>query len=353
MRKLIRTIPVLLILLAGYLLLWPVPIDPAIWKPPPAPAMDGEYTPNEYLRKVKRVDLDDGRGPEDVAVDTQGRVYGGLEDGRIMRYDAALNQWERFCDTGGRPLGLHFDAAGNLIVADAVAGLLAVNPSGSVTVLATEAENRPFRFTDDLDIGPEGTIYFSDASYKFGHHHWKADALEHRPNGRLLAYDPVSQRVRVLLGGLYFANGVAVSPDGSFVLVNETWKYRVTRYWLKGEKAGKRDFFITNLPGFPDGISTGKDTFWVALASPRNKQLDTLADKPFLRKIVARLPAFMQPKEQRYAFVLGLDMGGKVKHNLQDPRGERFSMITSVQEHDGRLYLGSLKLPAFAHVEVP
>ena len=36
-----------------------------------------------------------------------------------------------------------------------------------------------------------------------------------RPNGRLLAYDPDREETRLVLGNLYFVNGVAVSPDQS------------------------------------------------------------------------------------------------------------------------------------------
>jgi len=352
-KKLISAIPLLLILLAGYLLLWPVPIEPAAWQAPEAPSLEGIYAPNRKLAEVTRIRLREGRGPEDIAVDVRGLVYGGLEDGRIVRYDPDAARFEKFTETGGRPLCLHFDASGNLIVADAVRGLLSIDEGGTLTVLATEADGEPFGFTDDLDVGPDGTIYFSDASRLLGHRQWKLDALQHRPLGRLLAYDPGTRQVRTLMPSLCFANGVAVDPDGRFVLVNETWTYRIWRYWLQGERAGESEILIENLPGFPDGISAGTDTFWVALASPRNARLDSLADKPFLRKVVARLPGFLQPKERRYAFVLGVDGDGRVTHNLQDPDGERFSMVTSVQEHDGRLYLGSLKQPAFAFLERP
>ena len=95
-----------------------------------------------------------------------------------------------FARTDGRPLGLHFDANGHLIVADSEKGLLSVDPSGVVAVLATEHGGKPFGVTDDLEVGPDGVIYFSDASWKFPFSGYKLDLMEHRPNGRLLAYYP-------------------------------------------------------------------------------------------------------------------------------------------------------------------
>ncbi|CAM2010136.1 SMP-30/gluconolactonase/LRE family protein [Acanthopleuribacter pedis] len=340
--------------LLAYLCFWPVPLDPAVWEAPAPPAMTGVYAPNQLLRGATRFELDDGLGPEDIAVDAEGRFYGGLEDGRIVRFEADGGGHSTFADTGGRPLGLHFDAAGNLIVADAYKGLLQVDPAGAVTVLAIEADGVPLGFTDDLDIGADGTIYFSDASVKFRFHQYKIDGLEHRPNGRLLAYDPATGAVRTLLEELYFANGVAVSPDQSFVLVNETWKYRIKRYWLQGARAGEAEILIDNLPGFPDGVSSnGRDTFWVAMASPRNTLVDRLAPYPFLRKMVVRLPEAVQPKPAHYAFVLGLDGRGRVTHNLQAPSGKPFAHITSVEEHGGYLYLGSLHETAAARIAAP
>ena len=87
-------------------------------------------------------------------------------------------------------------------------------------------------------------VYFSDASEKFGVHDYRADLFEHRPHGKLLRYDPSSKILTLLLDGLYFANGVAVSPDGQFLLFNETYDYSVSKYWLQGPKAGKREKMI-------------------------------------------------------------------------------------------------------------
>src|ERR1051325_755241 len=109
---------------------------------------------------------------------------------------------------------------------------------------------------NDLDVAADGTIYFTDGSSKFALANYKADILEHQGNGRLLAYDPKTKTTRTLMKDLCFANGVAVSPDQSFLLVVETGKYRIHRYWLNGPKQGQSEIFIKNLPGFPDGISS-------------------------------------------------------------------------------------------------
>jgi len=54
----------------------------------------------------------------------------------------------------------------------------------------------------------------------------------------MLEYDAYNRakETKVLLDGLAYANGVAVSKENDFVLVVETARYRVWRYWLSGEK---------------------------------------------------------------------------------------------------------------------
>ncbi|HXC71398.1 MAG TPA: SMP-30/gluconolactonase/LRE family protein [Pyrinomonadaceae bacterium] len=327
----------------AYLLFAPVPINPAAWTPPAAPALTGQYERNSRLSTVQKLSLGDGHKPEDVALDADGKIYAGFEDGRIMVLQPDGTQPRVFANTGGRPLGLIFDRDGNLIVADAIKGLLSIAKTGDIKVLATEADGEKFGCLNDLDAGADGTIYFTEASHKFPMSQHVEDLLEHQPNGRLLALDPHSQRPRTLVRDLYFANGVAVSPDQSFVLVAETGKYRIRRHWLKEPKIGQTDVFIDNLPGFPDGISSnGKDKFWLALVTPRQALVDRMLPHPFVRKIVFRLPDFLRPGPERYSFVLGLDSNGRVVDNLQNGSRDCYSQIANVVERNGTLYFGSI-----------
>lgn len=331
----------------------PSPVDPAAYFPKVATALTGVWQANEALTEAKLWAKGEITGPEDVAADQQGRIYGGLKNGDIVRVDSD-GTTSTFANTGGRPLGLHFDAEQNLIVADAIKGLLRISPAGDIETLTTEAEGVPFGFTDDLDITRDGLIIFSDASSRWGIEDYKQDALEAKPYGRLLAYDPQSKVTAVLLHNLYFANGVAISADDAFVLVNETWRYRITRYWLKGEKKGQHDIFIDQLPGFPDGISSNKQgVFWLALAAPRNPMLDGGHPYPWIKKQMAKLPKFLQPQAQPYGFVVGLNEQGSVLITLHDTKGVNLSEITSVEQVGDRLLLGSLSADRIGELRNP
>jgi sugar lactone lactonase YvrE len=151
-----------------------------------------------------------------------------------------------------------------------------------------------------------------------------------------------------------FANGVALGPGDEYVLVNETLAARITRYWVRGPKAGQSDTFASSLPGYPDNLTyNGSGVFWVALPSPRKSALEALAGWPWLRKVVQRMPPQLrEQKLGRMAWVLGFNTEGQELHNLQDPT-ERYGPVTSVIETNGRLYFGSIGTNAIGWAPVP
>ena len=317
------------------------PIDPVAYTAPEKPEMTGVLEPNDFLQNAELLAQGKVNGPEEIAVDEQGRIYFGTPTGTISRllFNGVI---ETFTETGGRPLGMKFDQKGNLIVADANKGLLSVNPQGSIMILATSADGVPFKFTNALDIAKNGTVYFTDSSDQYSIKDSLFDMLEARPHGRFMRYDPDTATVTVLMRELNFANGVALSGNEDFVLVSETYQYRIHRYWLVGPKSGKSEIYIDNLPGFPDNISfNGKDKFWLALSTIRSGLLDTLHKYPILKSLLIKLPVSLWSRHKRYGFVVALDERGNMIETFQDPDGKHLYDVTSAQEYAGYLYLGS------------
>ncbi|MGJ8670990.1 MAG: SMP-30/gluconolactonase/LRE family protein [Oceanococcus sp.] len=340
-----------LLLAVLYLCFWPVEIDPAAWQPSLAPLDDPRFAQNSLLQAAHPLAAGVGLGPEAVNVDAQGRVVTGFVDGRVMRFAADGSHPELLADTGGRPLGLDFASNGDLIVTDAIKGLLRIPESGKWMVVANQAEGVPLGFADDVVVSSQDVAYYSDASVRFGVHKVMQDFFEHRAHGRILATDLKNGDTRVLLDGLHFANGVALGPGEGYLLINETAEYRVWRFWLKGARAGQREIFIDNLPGLPDNITYNDDgLFWLALYAPRAKNLDALLPHPFLRKIIWRLPKALHPMPVKHGFVLGLDLQGEVVHNLQDASDDAFAPITSARQAGNYLFLGSLSAPSMARL---
>lgn len=142
---------------------------------------------------------------------------------------------------------------------------------------------------------------------------------------------------------LHYANGVALSRAEDFVLVCETFRYRIVRYWLKGPRRGTHEIWADNLPGFPDGVSGNRrGTFWLALFTVRKDLLDRMHPHPWAKNLMARLPRYLWPKPRPYGLVLAMDETGRIVRSLHDPDGVHLQTVTSVQEHEGFIYLGSL-----------
>jgi sugar lactone lactonase YvrE len=325
--------------LSGYLLFWPTGLDPEAWQPPAL----ARWPSNQALagRQLLHPEL---VGAEAVAIDSTGRAVTGLADGRIVRFAPGGGDAEELAHTGGRPLGLAFDPQGRLVIADAVRGLLALDPGGAVHVLVDQHEGKPLRLVDDVVVARDGTAYFTVASDRFSLHEFKLDILEHRPRGRVLAYDPRTGAAELIADRLYFANGIALGPDEAYLVVSETSSYRVRRIWLRGDRRGEMEILVDNLPGFPDNItwSAERGVFWLAIGAPRDRTLDRLGPRPFLRRVIARLPVALQPAPVRHAYALAFDPEGALVHDLQGVGEAVPSMMTSVIEHQGQLYLGSL-----------
>ena len=358
MRRFLLALASVVVMLLGYLLFWPVPIAPVAWEAPDSPGFVGVFARNERLSTMEMVPTANEHAPEAMAVDAAGRLYAATEAGWIVRLDSTGANPARWVNTSGRPLGMTFDAAGTLWVADGVRGLLAIDTAGVMRVAArTTSAGDTIRYADDVDVARDGRVYFSDATTKFYPPRWGGleasllEILEHRGHGRLLEHDPATGQTTELTGGLVFANGVSLTHDETGVLVNETGSYRVLLVERDGPGRGAMRPFIDALPGFPDNIKRGANgRYWLSLISPRNALVDRLAGRPFLRKAVRRLPPWIRPAPVNYGHIVAIDTTGRVVESLQDPSG-RFPSLTSVLEVPGWLYLGSLSASTAARIK--
>lgn len=355
LKKIGITLAALVALGLAYLLAWPVPIAPVAWEAPPQPGYQGVHTPNQRLAHLQMIDLHGETGPEHIAIGKDGKLYTTVASGNILRMAPDGSGQQVFANTGGRVLGFDFDAAGNLIAADAVKGLLSIAPDGKVQVLADSVQGDPIRYADAVVVAKNGKMYLSDASTRFAPKDWGGtfeasvlDILEQSATGRILEYDPATRTTRVVAQGLSFANGVALSSDEQHLFVNETGKYRV---WKIAVGASNLDVaqggeqarvLLDNLPGYPDNLMRGLDgKIWLGFAKPRNPTIDGMAAKPWLRALTLRLPRSTWPIPKAYGHVIAFTEDGKVVADLQDPSGA-YPETTAITETVDRLYVQSL-----------
>ncbi|KAK7266762.1 hypothetical protein RIF29_19417 [Crotalaria pallida] len=282
------------------------------------------------------------KGPEDLAYDEKkGVIYTGCEDGWIKRVTVSESVVHDWVNTGGRPLGLALGKDGELIVADAYQGLLRVNTKGEIELLANEAEGLKFKLTDGVDVADDGTIYFTDASYKYSLHDFYFDIVEGKPHGRFMSYNPATKKTTVLASNLYFPNGVAVSPDQHSVIYCETVLRRCRRYYIEGPKKGKIGEFCHDLPGMPDNIHyVGQGQYYIAIASSLTPQWDLVLRYPFIRKAAAMVAKYVgRIHMEKNGGVVVVDLEGNPTEHYYDPE---LALISSGIKIGNHIYCGSL-----------
>jgi sugar lactone lactonase YvrE len=337
-----------------------VPRPPAPWLIRPVklpattpPPLTGAWSPADTrLDDVELLPLPHGHGPEDVAVGPAGHVYSGTHEGQIWRWppDAhAGSTPDLIADTGGRPLGIEVDPRdGSLIVCDAYRGLVRVTGDGTITSLTHRAGGSRILLCNNAAVARSGVVYFTDSSNRFPVSHWRRDLLEHRPNGRVLAYDPASRRTDLVAEGFHFPNGVALTPDEDALMLCETVSHRLVRLSLPDGAVE----VLCDLPAYPDNMSSAGDgTYWIALASPRVARAEKLLPHPALRRIVAVLPTRLQPQPLPHVIAARVDGAGSVLRTLHGPAG-RYTVATGVRQQGDTLWLGSLTEKSIARTSL-
>ncbi|KAL5546564.1 hypothetical protein UlMin_006251 [Ulmus minor] len=281
-----------------------------------------------------------------VAFDPNGDgPYTGVGNSRIVKFNGGDRSWSDFAFNSSQ----RKPEISTLLMP--ILDMAVVGPDGGLaTRLVSEVEGKPLKFTNDMDIDEdEDVIYFTDSSTDYYRRQYMASMLSGDKTGRLLKYNITSKEVTVLVRGIGFANGVALSKDRSFVLVVETSACKILRLWLKGPKAGSVDVFA-ELPGFPDNIRrNSKEEFRVALHAKTG--LVSFVYSNSFGKILLKLN--LSPKQlfvvleggKVHATAIKLSEEGKILDVLEDSTGKSLMFVSQVLEKDGKLWFGSVQMP--------
>ena len=333
-------------------------VSPSYLALPPAPPTAAEsgspYALNDKLRRVEVIGLGVVESPEDVILDDDDNLYCGSRHGEIIRFFAPdYKRMEVYAHIGGQPLGLAFDAQRNLYVCVGGMGLYNVTRDRVVEKVTDETSRSMFsiiddsrlKLADDLDMAPDGRIFFSEATVRYEMHEWPTDALEGRGNGRIICYDPRTRETTTVLRNLVFPNGIALASDKQSILFAESWACTIKRYWFDGPKRGKVETVIASLPGYPDNINRASDgNYWLALLGMRSPSFDLAMRKPgFRRRMSKQLPGdeWLYPNINT-GCIVKFSERGEILATLWDLGGVNHPMITSIREHRGYLYIGGI-----------
>ena len=182
---------------------------------------------------------------EGLAFDRDGRLYCGGERGQIYRLSFDDGLFEQVGSTGGFCLGMAFNSAGRLFICDSRhAAVLQFDPAtGSVTTFATEAEGIKLRIPNFPAFDAEGRLYVSD-SYEYK-----------EPGPGIFRFNPDGSGVLWYRGPLNFANGLALSPEGRFLYVVETFARAVSRIPIRDDGSAGRKEHVAYVGRVPDGLA--------------------------------------------------------------------------------------------------
>ena len=158
----------------------------------------------------------------------------------------------------GRPSGMDIDADGSILLATALDGkALRIDGNGEV---AEEADLSPLTlaYLNDIVTNADGWTWMGDTGFVFGRD-------EPVPTGRLIAYHPENGN-RVVADGIFFPNGMAISPDGATLYLAETFGKRISSFRIGNAGSLTGRGLHAELPGSPDGICIDEEgCLWVAL----------------------------------------------------------------------------------------
>ncbi len=325
--------------------------------PQPQPTARDSGSPfalNDKLRAVEIVGLGEVESPEDVALDPDDNLYCGNRHGDIIRFLAPdYKRQEVYAHIGGQPLGMAMTKDGTLFVCVGGMGLYKVDRDRTVHKVTDETnrsllsiiDDSRLRLADDLDIAPDGRIFFSEATVRYEMHEWPTDSLEARGNGRIICYDPATGKTTTVLRNLVFPNGIVMASDGQSLLFAESWACRISRYWFDGPNKGKVERVIDDLPGYPDNLNRASDgNYWLAIMGIRSPVFDLAMKRPaFRRRMSKKLPGdeWLAPNLNT-GCIVKMSETGEILDVMWDLGGENHPMITSMREHRGHLYIGGI-----------
>jgi len=189
------------------------------------------------------------------------------EAGFLYVSDETLNKIFRVYPEGkkeevislGDPDGNTFDRQHRLIdCASVLRAMIAVTPDGKYTILADRYEGKKLNSPNDVIVGPDGALYFTDPTLDL-----VAGEKQEIPFQGVYRLDSAG-KLRLLTKDLTQPNGLAFSPDGKHFYVDDSEQRNIRVYEVASdgslvngrifgeEPGGKHD-------GVPDGIKVDKD----------------------------------------------------------------------------------------------
>jgi gluconolactonase len=185
-----------------------------------------------------------------VSDEDQNRVARVYQDGRV---ETVLNI--------GDPDGATFDQHHRLIeTASVLRAMIRVAPDGNYEILADRYDGKKLNSPNDVVLGPDGAVYFTDPTLDL-----VKGAKQELPYQGIFRMEDTGA-LKLLATDMAVPNGIAFSPDGKRLYVNDTRAREIRAYdFFHGEIKNGRLFAKEGSgQGGPDGMKVDvKGNVWV------------------------------------------------------------------------------------------
>ena len=335
------------------------------------PPMDAGLLPNDALDRFHVV-TSSLTEVDDIVFDARGYFYISSKN-KVFRFRTGNEEdLTVFAEFDGPAGGMNFCSDGRLMVCVAGKGVAFVDEHGALVGEVDIAEELPIRCALSAVAGSDGVVYIAEGTIYHEPIYWYVDLMERRQGGRLIRCDPDTFETEVLLSGLSYPYGVAISRDGKWLLISESWKHTLSRFPLDNIQENRRELVIPNLPGYPGRISYSSDGgYWMCIFAMRTYLVDfVLTEEKYRKKMMQRVdpaywlrPAlssgedFLEPLQAAHAITLGIlkpwapprsyglvvkmDENFEITKSFHCRAGGKRHGITGVVEKEGELYVVS------------
>lgn len=333
----------------------PVSLKKGGWQPQPAPSMTGVFTKNNALKNIT-IEQPYLGSIDTVEVDVFGRRFASLGSGKIMHWQKG-GKAKLFVQLNGTPTGLAADKFGNLYVATQESGkVLKINEQKKVTSFKNKYKNTFIANLNDVAVASSGEVFATRSTEKRGMEKANKAVIAHENDGVIYYWKNEKAVPQVLAAGLAFPNGIILAHDEQSVLFAETTEYKVSRIWLTGANAGKKEVLLENLPGFAGDLVADNDGkhYWLTVYELRKNMpaLDKITASALLRALIINLPINWLPKPKGTPFVVKFDGDGNIVQTLQ-ANDERLPGFSSITKDDTGLIFSTIDSISHSDVQHP
>jgi Strictosidine synthase len=282
--------------------------------------LDGPLSANTKLDSAPAV-IEGLSDPNDIMVTSAGSSYLCVGN-RILRYDALdFRSSETAADLPGEVTGVATHPEGGLVACVAGSGLHFIGGPRAGKVVAV-AGSDPLRCLTGVAVAQNGDIFVTDGSRQCLPSDWVVDLINKGRSGRLVHVDAAGSNATVILDGLGFAHGVALTHNQETVVVTESWKHRVLALDVttsSRQAAAASIPGLDNLPGYPARLCRTGSGYALAVFAMRTQLVDFILDgeDAFRKDMMKRVPRQFWAAPQLYApghFLDPVQGGGLKKH---------------------------------------